>query len=154
MIKKSIIIRQPYHKEIVKLSEAFDRPIGRLTEDMITYFKKTGINPKDALNQNPSTLIKKLDNRIISFLKVQERDILMPIRNDLFKNHKTLEEKNNLLINGIKNSLINLSNHDKKRSEFVVQNLQNQKEALLLLAEALDPKNKTTLLENIKSVFK
>ena len=153
-MKKSIIIGELHHKEIVKLCEAFNSPIGRLTEDMILYFKKTGINPKDALNQNPSTLIKKLDNRIISFLKVQERDILMPIRNDLYRNHKTLEEKNNSLINGIKNSLINLSNHDKKRSEFVVQNLQNQKEALLLLAESLDPKNKTSLLENIKSVFK
>ena len=76
-MKKSIIINQIAHKELTKLSESLRMKYGNLIEAMIFYFKRTGIDPKDEIKNNPSIMVKALDKRIISFLKVQERDIFL-----------------------------------------------------------------------------
>ena len=62
------------------MAGSFNSPIGGLIESMILYFKRTGINPMDGIKENPSSMIKVLDKRIVSFLRVQERDILKPMR--------------------------------------------------------------------------
>jgi hydroxyethylthiazole kinase-like sugar kinase family protein len=43
MTKKSILIEEN-HKELAKLSESLRLNYGTLVEEMIYYFKKTGIN--------------------------------------------------------------------------------------------------------------
>lgn len=149
MTKKSIIIKEIYHKEIVKLSESFDMPIGRLTENMITYFKRTGINPKDAINENPSAMVKALDKRIISFMKVQERDILKPIRADVYEYQKTIIESFDALMESLKE--INNSSEN----IFIENNSLLKKELKIIveIATHLDPKNKSGLQSKIKSLF-
>ncbi|OAB26923.1 hypothetical protein SAMN05444395_11826 [Flavobacterium fryxellicola] len=84
MTKKSVIIDTKSHSELTKLTESLNMNYGSLVEEMIYYFKKTGIDPKDAVNKNPSIMVAALDKRIVSFLKVQERDILKPLRQDVF----------------------------------------------------------------------
>ena len=42
--------------------------LGALIQEMIYYFKKTGIDPKDAVNKDPSLMVAALDKRIVSFL--------------------------------------------------------------------------------------
>ena len=54
MNKKSILIDEKSHKELSKLSESLGLNYGTLVQEMIYYFKKTGINPKEAENKNPS----------------------------------------------------------------------------------------------------
>ena len=44
MIKKSIIIDEKAHAELGKLSESLRMNLGALIQEMIYYFKKTGID--------------------------------------------------------------------------------------------------------------
>ena len=84
MTKKSILIEEMPHLELKKLAEALNMNLGALVHEMIFYFKKTGIDPKDAANKDPSAMVTSLDERIVSFMKVQERDILKPLRQEVF----------------------------------------------------------------------
>lgn len=164
-MKKSIIINQIAHKELTKLSESLSMQYGNLVEAMIFYFKKTGINPKDAINQNPSVMVKALDKRIVSFLKVQERDILIPLRKDVFEYQKELKsdiynyqkkhEEETKKINSLFFEVLNKMNKiDSDRTKIVNQGLQKNEQAILTICELIDIKNKTGIQEKLKSIFK
>lgn len=142
MNKKSILIDKKYHAYLKQLAEAFNLPLGSLSEHMILYFKKTGINPKEAFNENPSAVVKALDKRIISFIKAQERDILKPMRSEVY--NYSQEHKNELerLTNALKQLLKKM--HDESKKE---------QESLQIIAEHLDPRGKSGLSNTIKNIF-
>ena len=79
-MKKSIIINEKAHKDLKKLSNEFNRPIGKFTEDMILFFKKTGQDPALINDKTPSQMIKVIDRRIVGFFRTQESEILYPLR--------------------------------------------------------------------------
>ena len=153
MKKKSIIIKEVSHREIKVLSETFGIPIGALVENMIRYFKRTGINPKDALNENPSAMIKVLDRRIVSFLKVQERDILKPVRDEVYMNGKNQILKLEELTNSLREVLGKMNSADEKRTLLVKSELLKQKNCLVEIASYLDQKDRSGLNQRIKEIF-
>ena len=160
MNKKSVIIDQNAHKELVKLSESLKLNYGSLIEEMIYYFKKTGIDPKESLNKNPSLMVSALDKRIVSFLKVQERDILKPLRVDVFNYQKAQKEQTQILINSI-NKLLNqhsekmkeIIKNDVDKTTLVTSEFQNNRMAILKICELIDDKNKSGTIDKIKSIF-
>lgn len=172
MIKKSILIDEKPHTELKKLGEALNMNLGTLVQEMIYYFKKTGINPKDAVNKDPSAMVTALDKRIVSFLKVQERDILKPLRQDVFdyQNSQKIEIDNlkDLIEKQIskqsENSTITKKNYveymnkinnlDSERTKIVKAKLEETKNAIVLLYELLDDKNKSGAIDKIKTLFK
>jgi phage-related protein len=79
-MKKSIVINEKPHKDLRSLSEEFNRPIGKFTEDMILFFKKTGQDPALINDKTPSQMIKVIDRRIVGFFKTQESEILYPLQ--------------------------------------------------------------------------
>ena len=171
MTKKSIIIDEKAHAELGKLSESLRMNLGALIQEMIYYFKKTGIDPKDAVNKDPSLMVVALDKRIVSFLKVQERDILKPLRQDVFNYQNSQKEEISKLITSInklldqhseriteikKTHLENLNkinNNDQERTKMVISELQKNRQAILLICKLLDDKNKSGTLDKIKSLF-
>jgi len=154
MAKKSIIIDHIYHKELKLISETFHLPMGKLIEYMILYIKRTGINPKNATKENPSSMVKALDKRIVSFLKVQERDILKPMRNEVYSYSIEQQNKMEKLTKALKDLIDNMNTADKKRTKLVQQELIKQQNSILAIAQSLDPKNKSGLSEQIQSIFK
>lgn len=171
MTKKSIIIDEKAHLELGKLSESLQMNLGALIQEMIYYFKKTGIDPKDAVNKNPSLMVAALDKRIVSFLKVQERDILKPLRQDVFNYQNAQKEEISKLIISI-DKLLNqhseriteiekahfenlnkINSNDKERTKMVISELQKNRQAILLICQLLDEKNKSGTLGKIKSLF-
>ncbi len=171
MIKKSILIDDKPHAELKKLGEALNMNLGTLVQEMIYYFKKTGINPKDAVNKDPSAMVTALDKRIVSFLKVQERDILKPLRQDVFNYQNMQKAEIDMLtslinkqlkiqseiMNEIKKAYLanmNLINKtDAKRTNTINIELEKNQKAMLLLCELLDDKNKAGTLDKIKTLF-
>jgi len=171
MTKKSIIIDEKSHAELGKLSESLRMNLGALIQEMIYYFKKTGIDPKDAVNKNPSLMVAALDKRIVSFLKVQERDILKPLRQDVFNYQNAQKEEISKLIisinkfsdqhlertNEIKKAhfenLNKINRNDEERTKMVTSELQKNRQAILLICQLLDEKNKSGTLVKIKSLF-
>jgi len=154
MKKKSIIISDRSHKEIKKLTESFGSTIGGLVESMITYFKRTGINPKNAINENPSTMVKTLDKRIVSFLKVQERDILKPLKDEVYLSSKNNQDRLSELTENLNVLLNKMNTADKERTQLVKAELLKQQNGLLEIASFLDTKNKTGINERIKEIFR
>lgn len=171
MTKKSILIDQKPHKELSKLSESLGLNYGTLVEEMIYYFKKTGINPKDAVNKDPSAMVSALDKRIVSFMKVQERDILKPLRQEVFNYQNIQKSEIDILTSLINKQLkiqseimseiktaylanMNLINKtDAKRTNTINSELEKNQKALLLLCELLDDKNKSGAIDKIKTLF-
>lgn len=171
MAKKSIIIDPKAHSELTKLSESLRMNYGTLVQEMIYYFKKTGIDPKNAVNSNPSVMVAALDKRIVSFLKVQERDILKPLRQDVFNYQNVQKEEISKLIisinklldqhlerkNEIKKAhfenLNKINRNDEERTKMVTSELQKNRQAILLICQLLDDKNKSGTLGKIKSLF-
>lgn len=167
MKKKSILIKEFHHKELVKISKTFGVNYGNIIESMILYFKKTGINPTEAVNENPAAMVKILDKRIVSFLKVQERDILKPLRNEVYEYYlKQMKEYNQLklkvdsLKEWVENSIIKINDFDKIRTQKTFIELGNirkdfnkQQLTIKLIAELIDVKNKSGIQGKIKSLF-
>ncbi|GAB1858324.1 hypothetical protein MHTCC0001_31610 [Flavobacteriaceae bacterium MHTCC 0001] len=138
MTKKSIIISAKHHKELSKLSTAYKMPYGAFVESMILYFKKTGINPNEPANENPSALIKTLDKRIVSFLKVQERDILNPMRNEVYESTKQQEDNFKNLVSNLNHLLKKMNTLDNERTLLVKSEVSNLSKMLLELVGAVN----------------
>mgnify|MGYP000097258366 CR=1 FL=1 len=160
MKKKSIIINEFHHKNLVKLSSTFGVQYGGLVENMILYFKKTGINPMDAINENPSVMVKTLDKRIVSFLKVQERDILKPLRQEVYE--YSIERKREIekLSNFVESVIKKIDEVDNIRTKFVASEIKKQNEkqikiqqAIVELSQLIDSKNKSGIHGKIKNLF-
>lgn len=171
MIKKSVIIDSKAHVELSKLTESLGMNYGSLVEEMIYYFKKTGINPKEGVNKNPSLMVAALDKRIISFLKVQERDILKPLRQDIFNYQNLQKTEISNLINSINKllhqhseriaevkksyseNLLKTNSNDAERTKLMIYELEKNRQAIVLLCQLLDDKNKTGTIDKLKTLF-
>jgi len=167
MKKKSILIKEFHHKELVKISKTFGSQYGDLIESMILYFKKTGINPVEAINENPAAMVKVLDKRIVSFLKVQERDILKPLRNEVYQNSKEQKEQFLNLSKWVKEAIIKINDFDSNRTKDITKELgklkeelnkverkiYKQQEAFIEIAQLIDAKNKSGIKGTLKSLF-
>lgn len=160
MKKKSILIKEFHHKELVKISKVFGAPYGDLVQSMILYFKRTGINPVEAINENPATMVKALDKRIVSFLKVQERDILKPLRTESFQYSNEQKKQFHELSLWIKDVVVKLNDYDKNRTQLITselgkieRKLKQQQNAFIKIAELIDAKNKSGIKGTLKSIF-
>jgi len=160
MKKKSILIKEFHHKELTKISKTFGSQYGDLVESMILYFKKTGINPVEAINENPAAMVKVLDKRIVSFLKVQERDILKPLRNEVFQYSNEQKKQYSDLSKWVKDAVIKINEFDNNRTKMInnkLNKLENkfsqQQKAFIEIAELIDNKNKSGIEETLKSLF-
>lgn len=154
MKNKSIQIQERHHKDLQKLSESLGQSYGKLVEKMILYFKRTGINPDDLKNESPSHRIQQLDKRLVSFLRVQERDILKPLRQETFEYHQTL---NKSLIDSAtrnNNNVAQLDKNEEIRTNNILRELTKQRKALISICEHLDPKNKKGLKTTFQNIFK
>lgn len=167
MAKKSILIKEFHHKELVTISKTFGSQYGDLVGSMIIYFKKTGINPVEAINENPAAMVKVLDKRIVSFLKVQERDILKPLRSEVFQQAKEQKEQFSTLLKWVQDSIIKINNFDRDRTITLTEELDKlkgelnkvnrkihkQQEAFMEIADLIDSKNKSGIKGTLKSIF-
>ncbi|NIJ46527.1 hypothetical protein FHR24_003016 [Wenyingzhuangia heitensis] len=154
MAKKSIIINDTAHNELKKLAKGFGRNYGAFIEDMVNYFRKSGNNPCDVKNYSASEKLQNLDKRLVSFLKVQERDILKPLRQEVFDYYKKQEH---LISNNQTKTIDILKQIDKNnhlRNQSILLQLEKQQKALIIISDFLDKKNKNGLISNIQNIFK
>lgn len=171
MTKKSIAIEEKPHSELIKLAKALNMNLGALIHEMIYYFKKTGIDPKDAVNKDPSAMVTALDKRIVSFMKVQERDILKPLRQDVF-NYQNLQkieidklkdlieiqiskqtENSNAAKKMYLENINKINNFDSERTKLVKAELDKTQKAIIQLCELIDEKNKSGTIDKIKALL-
>lgn len=153
MKKKSILISNYHHKELTKLSESIGLNYYKLVEEMIIYFKKTGINPKEPKNESPVKALRELDKRMVSFLKVQERDILKPLRQEVYDYSITQNQEIKKTGDTILNSLKKIDANGLQRLEHTLIEMEKQRKAVILIAQLIDAKNKSGLLSKLNTLF-
>ncbi|MFD2827617.1 BfmA/BtgA family mobilization protein [Leeuwenhoekiella polynyae] len=153
MAKKSILISAYHHKELTKLSEVYNLKYYELVEEMIGYFKKTGINPKESKNENPSRALKELDKRMVSFLKVQERDILKPLRQEVYEYSKDQKQEIKELHTKLIKALNTINQNEKLRADNLLEEIQKQRKITFAIAQLIDAKNKSGILSKINTLF-
>jgi|TARA_Y100001956_G_C4126550_1_gene190453 hypothetical protein len=84
--KKVVVLSPETHIKLGNLCKAHGSNMKDFTEKMITYFEKTGIDPLDAEGTDLKEAIKGLrkeNNRVIGFIKQQEKTKLDPILDEL-----------------------------------------------------------------------
>ena len=153
MIKKSILISDYHHKELKKLSKVIGLNYYKLVEEMIIYFKKTGINPRESKNESPAKALRELDKRMVSFLKVQERDILKPLRQEVYNYSITQNQEIQKTGDIILNNLKRIDTNGIQRVEKTLIEIEKQRKAVILIAQLIDAKNKSGLLSKINTLF-
>lgn len=76
---ESINVKPQTKKTIDRLAEKHQKSLVDFTEDMANYFDKTGVNPNDLQILSPAEELKKFRDTIISFLRKQEKDFILPV---------------------------------------------------------------------------
>lgn len=84
--KKVVVLSKESHMKLGKLCKERGSNMKDFTAQMITYFEKTGIDPSDSNGTDLKEAIKGLqkeNNRVIGFIKQQEKTKLDPILDEL-----------------------------------------------------------------------
>lgn len=79
-VLKSVDVDPEVYEELRVLAKAYKLTNKELVSVMIQYFKKTKADPRNPKEDNPTDAIKALDRRIVSFIKTQEKDVLIPMK--------------------------------------------------------------------------
>jgi flagellar motility protein MotE (MotC chaperone) len=81
---KTIRVQEEAHKELTDLAKSHGMNIGEFTEEMVNYFKRTKSDPRQR-EDTVTTLkqVKKELNRLIGFIKTNEKEHLKPILDSL-----------------------------------------------------------------------
>lgn len=83
---KSVPLDLAVHEQLAKLAENNGCKIKEFATLMVDYFTRTGIDPKDPESTNLKEAIKNLqkeNNRVIGFIKQQEKTKLNPILDEM-----------------------------------------------------------------------
>ncbi len=84
--KKVVVVSKETHATLGKLCELHGSNMKELTAQMVSYFERTGIDPFDAGGTDLKEAIKGLrkeNNRVIGFIRQQEKTKLDPILEEL-----------------------------------------------------------------------
>ncbi|GAB2559738.1 BfmA/BtgA family mobilization protein [Spirosoma aerophilum] len=81
---KTISVSEETFRDFERMADSYGLTNKGLVEAMLTYFKVTKADPRSPQADNPTDAIKALDKRLISFIKEQEKKILIPIKEAVF----------------------------------------------------------------------
>lgn len=72
-------VRPNTKKVTTRLASKYEMNMLDFIESMAEYFDKTGVNPKDLQILSPAEELKKFRDTIVSFLRKQEKDFILPV---------------------------------------------------------------------------
>ena len=90
----TVNIKKEFQKELRKLSQSWGISQVEFLNNAIWYFKKTGINPQSPIF-SPKEELVKLEvrlNQIIKFIRLQEKEKLNPLLDELIITERRLKE--------------------------------------------------------------
>lgn len=89
---KQVKISIQSHGTLTALAAKKDRSLKDFLEQCINYFKVTELDPNEIDADGIRVEIKKLDRRIVSFFKTQEKEKIAPILDELSIISKTISQ--------------------------------------------------------------
>jgi ElaB/YqjD/DUF883 family membrane-anchored ribosome-binding protein len=115
---KQVKISLAYHQILTTLAAKKNRSLKDFLEQAINYFKVTELDPKEIDSEGIKVEIKKLDRRIVSFFRTQEKEKIAPILDELSIISKTINE--NLTVSPSKKDFSQLAGMTKEALQKVV----------------------------------
>lgn len=74
-----INIKPDTREKLNKLSKLHQRRMYIFLNDAVNFFDRTGFDPLECEVQSPAEEMKKLRNSLVSFIRKQEKDLLIPM---------------------------------------------------------------------------
>lgn len=90
--EKSIRFPLLVHNELLKLSEKFGRSQRQLFMQMVEYFYRSGKDPLDVGDEQLKKTLSRNHDAYVSFIKSQEKVLLIPMRTDMERMIKNQEQ--------------------------------------------------------------
>lgn len=120
---KQVKISHTAHQTLTTLAAKKDRSLKDYLEQCILYFKVTELDPKEIDADGIKVELKKLDRRIVSFFRVQEKEKIGPIVDELAIISKSLAD--GLKISPSKKDFTDLSTIVKETINRLIENQKN-----------------------------
>jgi|GEM_PF-4428412 len=135
---KAVLLEEDTHAKLTKLCEMHGKNLKQFTAQMIDYFERTAIDPTDENNTNLKEAIKEIrkdSNRVIGFIKQQEKTKLNPILDQMAVGYRTFDKHVGKLYNleSIDDRLGKILRNQQRLSD----SINNPKEALKDKAQTL-----------------
>ena len=93
MIKyKHIAIGEEAHRKLHEIVEKSNKSTKDFTESIIEFFYRTGHDPEDFKIEGSADAIKRLDKRLISFIRTQEKEKLTPMLEEMAMANRQFQE--------------------------------------------------------------
>jgi hypothetical protein len=105
MTYKHVAISQQSFDHLDALAKSWKMDKKEFVENIITYFRLTGDDPAATKKDNTAVAIKKLQNSVISFFQVHEKDHLKKIVTDFEETRKELALSQTTLTNEINTAI-------------------------------------------------
>ena len=87
---KLVKISEDAHKTLASMAAKKNRSLKEFLEQSINFFQTLGLDPREIDSESIRAEIKKLDARIISFFKTQEKQMIQPLLEELSIISKTI----------------------------------------------------------------
>lgn len=82
---KTISVSEDTFTEFERMAKNYKLSNKGLIEAMLLYFKVSKADPRNPEADNPTDAIKALDRRLITFIKEQEKKLLLPMKDAIFE---------------------------------------------------------------------
>lgn len=92
--KPQIRVKPTSHSAAAKAAAAFDMSLGEFTEAALDYFTSRQLNPVDDVAREGQLImqqVKKLGDRIFSYMQEEERSLLVPMLEEMLRSRVTLD---------------------------------------------------------------
>jgi hypothetical protein len=129
--KPQIRVKPTSHSAATKAAAAFKLTLGEYTEAALDYFTSRQLNPVDDVAREGQLImqqVKKLGDRVFSYLQEEERSLLIPMLEEMLRTRITLDRllrMNEILVNQLTQQL----------SVYTEQQLAAQRESLKKLRQ-------------------
>ncbi len=129
--KPQIRVKMTSHSAATKAAAAYKLTLGEYTEAALDYFTSRRLNPIDDVVREGQLImhqVKKLGDRVFSYLQEEERSLLIPMLEEMLRTRITLDRllrMNEILVNQLTQQL----------SVYTEQQLAAQRESLKKLRQ-------------------
>jgi len=134
---KSIAIPNAAHHLMSKEAKRLKMSQAEYTAAAISYFAQRGLNPAETDSREGQIImqqVKKLGDRVFSYMQVQERSVLLPMLEEMLRSRITLERvlrMNEILVNSLSAGLQQLNETQLKQQREGLLKLRKQNEEMI-----------------------
>lgn len=135
--KPQIRVKPTSHSAAAKAAAAFDMSLGEFTEAALDYFTSRQLNPVDDVAREGQLImqqVKKLGDRIFSYMQEEERSLLVPMLEEMLRSRVTLDRvlrMNEILVASLNQQLGNMTQEQINAQREAGKKLRAQNEDMI-----------------------